>query len=120
MHPPLRIAILECDTPVPPILKSRGTYGDIFTALLKAGAKRLADKGDPGVEGEDRIDPQRDIETVYFDVVNDVERYPDLGERWDGVLITGSSEFESFFCFRFRVDLHSVEGRCCDLAFVDD
>ncbi|KAJ5198529.1 uncharacterized protein N7498_007646 [Penicillium cinerascens] len=37
MARPLRIAVLECDTPIPPVQAKFGTYGDIFERLLKKG-----------------------------------------------------------------------------------
>lgn len=33
----LRVAILECDTPVAPVVEQVGNYGVIFEALLKKG-----------------------------------------------------------------------------------
>ena len=86
MKPPLRVAILECDTPLAKIKEKYGGYGDMFTALLVAGANSL---GQPGV-----ISGEKGIQTQSFDVVNDLDRYPDLG-AFDAVLITGSSMFLS-------------------------
>lgn len=81
MHPPLRIAILECDTPIGRTKEKYGGYGNLFKELLSNGAKRLAEKGD----GE----PELDITT--YDVVNQ-EVYPKL-DNVDAVLLTGSSMF---------------------------
>ncbi|KAL5338618.1 class I glutamine amidotransferase-like protein [Aspergillus crustosus] len=72
---PLRIAILECDTPVDPINAKYGGYGGVFTALLKQSARELSDSA-------------LDLELSVFDVV-DKQQYPDL-ERVDAVLLSGS------------------------------
>ncbi|KAL5349125.1 hypothetical protein ACLOAV_005413 [Pseudogymnoascus australis] len=39
---PLRIAILECDTPPPGVQKTHGSYGGLFTALLRDAASSLS------------------------------------------------------------------------------
>lgn len=87
MKPPLRIAILECDTP---LAETRGKYGGycgVFKALLAAGADSL--------EQPDVISSEKGLEISCFDVVDKME-YPDL-EEVDAVLITGSRE-----CLPFR------------------
>ncbi|KAI5303417.1 hypothetical protein KEM56_007565 [Ascosphaera pollenicola] len=81
---PLRVAILECDTPVPPVLEKVGTYGDIFTALLTNAAAAVED--DARKEGK----PENiTVQTSRYDVVRDPETYPKLDDI-DAVLITGS------------------------------
>ena len=75
----LRIAILECDTPIDPIKQQYGTYGDVFATLLKKG---LA--GFPPTESKPSL------EVTKWDVV-DKKQYPKL-EDIDGILMTGSSE----------------------------
>lgn len=84
---PLRVAILECDTPVPPVLEKVGTYGDIFTALLKNAAAAVQE--DAKKEGKSE---QIAVQTSTYDVVRDPDTYPKLDDI-DAVLITGSSEF---------------------------
>jgi len=81
---PLRIAILECDTPLDGTRAKYGGYGGVFTALLKAGADALDYPGISSTSG---------LELSTFDVVTKQE-YPSL-ENIDGVLITGS-RFSSF------------------------
>ncbi|KAG9246570.1 class I glutamine amidotransferase-like protein [Calycina marina] len=76
---PLRIAILKCDTPIPAVYSKYGTYGDIFTTLLKAGADTLSYTGLSSTSG---------LELSAFDVVF-AQEYPSL-ENIDGVLISGS------------------------------
>lgn len=81
MKPPLRIAILECDTPNPKTRKKYGGYGGVFKAMLEAGADAL---DMPNV-----ISSKRGLEITTWDVVN-TESYPKL-ENIDAVLLTGSS-----------------------------
>ena len=76
---PLRIAILECDTPMDPVRAKYGDYGDIFTALLKAGADALEYPG---------LSSSAGLIISSFDVVTKQE-YPSLGDI-DAILITGS------------------------------
>jgi hypothetical protein len=81
MKPPLRIAILECDTPPPDVVNRFGTYGNIFKTLLDAGAD--------GLKQPDLLSSKKGLELSSFDVVYDT-KYPDL-EDVDAVLISGSS-----------------------------
>jgi hypothetical protein len=81
MKTPLRIAILECDTPPAALVEKYGRYDRIFATLLEAAA---ADLG---------LSPKQDLELSAFDVVT-AQEYPDL-EKVDAVLISGSSEFLS-------------------------
>lgn len=78
MRPPLRIAVLECDTPVDKVKAKFGTYGDIFKLLLGASASTL--------EG---LNAQSDLEITKWDIVNGTD-YPNL-EDIDAILLTGSS-----------------------------
>jgi hypothetical protein len=82
MRPPLRIAVLECDTPLPNTESRYHGYGGVFTALLKSSAEKL-----------DRLDPETDLQISKWDIVDGIE-YPKL-EDIDAVLLTGSST--SFF-----------------------
>jgi hypothetical protein len=76
---PLRIAILECDTPLDKTYATYGSYGGVFTALLNAGADALNHPGLSSKEG---------LSISCYDVVN-AQEYPSLDDI-DGVLITGS------------------------------
>ncbi|PGH02421.1 hypothetical protein AJ79_07653 [Helicocarpus griseus UAMH5409] len=80
MRPPLRIAVLESDTPLDNTRAKYGGYGGVFEALLWASAKQL--------NQPDKIDPSSGLEISKWDVVND-DKYPSL-EDIDAVLITGS------------------------------
>lgn len=74
-----RIAVLECDTPIPSVIDSRGTYGDILKTLLVEGAARARGQ-QPG------LSPQ--IST--YDVVT-AQEYPKIDDV-DAVLLSGSSK----------------------------
>lgn len=79
MKPPLRIAVLECDTPLTGTREKYGGYGGVFTSLLKAGADSL---------DSDQISSKHGLDISSWNVVNKLE-YPDM-ETADAVLITGS------------------------------
>ncbi|KAL1973660.1 hypothetical protein VTN31DRAFT_6295 [Thermomyces dupontii] len=83
MRPPLRIAVLECDTPLPNTHAKYGGYGGVFESLLRESAKKLADDNEPY-----QLDPDRDLQISKWDVVND-DKYPKL-EDIDAILISGS------------------------------
>lgn len=74
---PLRIAILECDTPPPGVQKTHGSYGGLFTALLRDAASSLSP---PLAES--------DVVISAYDVVKEI--YPPSLDDLDGILMTGS------------------------------
>ena len=77
MAPLVRLAMLECDTPLTRTREKYGGYGGVFTAQLYAGA--------------DALDiPHSDLEISLWDVVNHMDKYPSLDDI-DAILITGSS-----------------------------
>lgn len=78
----LRLAILECDVPIQPVLAARGTYGDIFEKVLGASI-------DEHKKRQDNLE----IEISKWDVVNGA-KYPNVNEI-DGMLLTGSSRLHS-------------------------
>ena len=78
--PKLRIAVLECDTPIGNTKAKYGGYGNMFEELLVKGAEEVR-KG--------RDVPELDVRK--FNVV-DEELYPGL-EEVDVVLLSGSREF---------------------------
>ena len=79
---PLRVAILECDTPIGRTKEKYGGYGNLFKELLHNGVEEVRAKD--GVEV-----PELDVRK--YDVVND-ELYPKL-EDVDAVLLSGSREY---------------------------
>ena len=76
---PIRLAILECDTPLPNTKAKFGGYGGVFQFLVKSGARAL---GKP--------DPEHGFDFSNHQIEADPENYPDLNEL-DAILITGSS-----------------------------
>ncbi|KAI9821802.1 MAG: hypothetical protein M1827_002383 [Pycnora praestabilis] len=80
MQPPLRIAILECDTPLDRTRAKYGGYGGVFQALLSAGADAL---GHPGLSSSNK-----DLAITNWNVENN-DTYPVLHDI-DAILITGS------------------------------
>lgn len=81
MRPPLRIAVLECDTPVPKIDQKYSGYHGVFSVLLRESAQTLSPQ---------QLDPDTGMDISRWDVVNKQE-YPKL-EDVDALLLTGSSE----------------------------
>ena len=99
---PLRIAILECDTPAERT-RARyggGGYGAVFKALLDAGASEVSK-----VSGPDELM----LQLTYWDVVSE-KRYPQI-EDVDGVLLTGSRM--CFFFFFFFFSIPKIIILCC-------
>lgn len=90
MRSPLRIAVLECDTPLPNADSRYDGYGGVFTALLKYSAKTL--------NQPDRLDPEIDLQISRWEIMNGVE-YPKL-EDVDAVLLSGSSTYLSRLILR--------------------
>lgn len=76
---PLRLAVLECDTPQPQTRARHDNYTGVFAALLGAAARTL--------------DPPADLAALAsitgYDVVNELHTYPALDDV-DAVLLTGS------------------------------
>lgn len=82
---PLRIAVLECDTPLDMTRhKYGGGYGGVFRALLESGAAALAEEEQPGGSHARPVE----LEVTKYNVELE-EHYPDV-EDVDAVLITGS------------------------------
>ncbi|EEH49393.1 uncharacterized protein PADG_05472 [Paracoccidioides brasiliensis Pb18] len=80
MRAPLRIAVLECDVPLPNTKAKYGGYGGVFESLLLSGAKLL--------DQPDKFDPATGLHISKWNVMERNE-YPDL-EDIDAVLLTGS------------------------------
>ncbi len=90
MPSPIRIAILECDTPLPRTAAKYGGYGGVFTALLDASAEELGwDKSELHITTHHVVDDEKG--TAGEEEGQELrKRYPRL-EDTDAVLITGSS-----------------------------
>lgn len=78
MSTTFRLAVLECDTPVPNVNETRGSYGEVFRQLLSKGLNGLGERGS-----------QVQLDLSKWDVVAE-QKYPQLGDI-DGILLTGSS-----------------------------
>ncbi|KAL4919842.1 class I glutamine amidotransferase-like protein [Aspergillus aurantiobrunneus] len=79
-RPPLRIAILECDTPPATSNAKYGGYGGVFTTLLHSSIQELHKPAS--------VDPTSILEISSYDVVT-AQAYPDLNNI-DAILLTGS------------------------------
>lgn len=69
----MRLAVLLCDTPAPPVLEEDGDYHRIFDTWLRG------------------VSPSVDFTLEAFDVVNRME-YPPDEAKYDGILLTGSGQ----------------------------
>ncbi|KAF8938364.1 hypothetical protein BGZ58_001040 [Dissophora ornata] len=76
----IRIALLVCGTPIPPVAEAFGEYPAIFRALLLQGLEEL--------KKQNAIDQDTDLVLGGFDVREDI--YPQLNE-WDAIMISGSA-----------------------------
>lgn len=81
MRVPLRIAILECDTPLRKTHSQYNGYREVFQALLDSSVKTL--------NHPDQLILENGLEVSGWDVYRSQE-YPRL-EDIDAVLLTGSS-----------------------------
>lgn len=82
MRQRLRLAILECDTPLPNTAERYGGgYGGVFKALLSSAAK---------AEGHGEVDNVLDIS--MWQIEKEGATYPDL-DKVDALLLTGSRTF---------------------------
>jgi hypothetical protein len=71
----LRVAVLECDTPIDPVRERYGSYGNLFQTLLETGFETLG----AAVE----------LDVTKWDAVA-ASRFPDP-EETDALVLTGSS-----------------------------
>ncbi|CAO3567794.1 unnamed protein product [Mortierella alpina] len=77
----LRIALLVCGTPIPPVAENFGEYPVIFKSLLAAGLDKLKQRG--------LVEPSSELILEGFDVRED--KYPERLKDWDAILISGSA-----------------------------
>lgn len=80
MQPPLRIAILETDSPNADFQSKYGSYGDAFVRLLSNASMTLNPPLGPN-----------DLQFTKWDVERNPDYYPDL-EEVDALLIGGSQD----------------------------
>ncbi|PWY96622.1 class I glutamine amidotransferase [Aspergillus sclerotioniger CBS 115572] len=77
---PLRIAVLECDTPVEKVNIKYGGYRGVFSLLLRESAAALGQS--------EKLDPETGLEISGWDVVT-AQEYPNL-EDVDAIVLSGS------------------------------
>lgn len=92
--PTFRVAILECDTPLDKVLNKYGSYGDIFTAILKQASEEVSSEAGEKVQ----------VECTNYDVVTKQE-YPEDLDKVDAILMTGSSK-----SFRIHIEYGILPG----------
>lgn len=80
MKLPLRIAVLECDTPLEKTQAKYGGYGGVFKQLLQRGADKLGHPGLSSTEG---------MELTVFNVESNPGVFPKM-EDIDAIILTGS------------------------------
>jgi hypothetical protein len=78
---PLKIAILDCDIPVPNVYAAHNHYSDIFASLLRDAAAQ-----NPEFAG-------LELEFTRYDSVRGEEPSHSELQKLDGVLITGSGAY---------------------------
>lgn len=78
---PIRVALLVCGTPIPPVAEPYGDYPIIFSNLLQDGLKELKERK--------AVDASAEVVLEAFDVREDI--YPERPTDYDGILITGSA-----------------------------
>jgi hypothetical protein len=85
MPTPLKIAILDCDIPVPNVYAARNYYSDIFATLLRDAAAQSPDfKG-------------LKLEFTRYDSMKGKEPSHDELQNLDGVIVTGSGKYCEHF-----------------------
>ncbi|KAG0057607.1 60S ribosomal protein L16B [Gryganskiella cystojenkinii] len=77
----IRVALLVCGTPIPPVAEPFGDYPVQFRNLLLAGLDQL--------KAKQALDPETTLVLEGFDVREDI--YPKDLADWDGILISGSA-----------------------------
>lgn len=86
--PPIRIAILECDTPQPATHAKYGGFGGLFSALFNAAADTLSTTKSPtGCPPHPTHFSRSDLQFSIFDVVK--QECPDLKDI-DAIVISGA------------------------------
>ncbi|KAI1300573.1 putative class I glutamine amidotransferase [Xylaria venustula] len=99
---PIRLAILEADTPAPGIKAKYQSYGGVFTHLFQRACAALPHP----VPLESRLT------LSAHDIVNDLTAYPDP-ETIDAILITGS-KYNAFDNDEWIIRLVQFTKRCLE------
>ncbi|XXG99384.1 hypothetical protein Hte_005721 [Hypoxylon texense] len=104
---PIRLAILEADTPVPGVQAKYGSYGGVFTHLFERACAALAPAPQPLASV---------LALSAHDVVRDPSAYPDP-EAVDAVLISGS-KYSAYENDEWIVRLVQYTRRCLETGRV--
>jgi hypothetical protein len=99
---PVRLALLEADTPVPGIKAKYQSYGGVFTHLFKRACASFAHP----------VSLESQLSLSSHDIVNDLNAYPDP-ESIDAILITGS-KFNAFDNDEWILRLVQFTKRCLE------
>ncbi|KAI3332394.1 putative class I glutamine amidotransferase [Xylariaceae sp. AK1471] len=99
---PVRLALLEADTPVPGIKAKYQSYGGVFTHLFKRACASFAQP----------VPLESQLALSSHDIVNDLTAYPDP-ETIDAILITGS-KYNAFDNDEWIIHLVQFTKRCLE------
>lgn len=99
---PIRLAILEADTPIPPIKAKYQSYGGVFTHMFKQACASLPRP----------VPLESQLALSSHDIVNDPTAYPDP-ETIDAVLITGA-KYNAFDSDEWIERLVQFTKRCLE------
>ncbi|KAK5625386.1 hypothetical protein RRF57_001102 [Xylaria bambusicola] len=102
LNTPIRLAILEADTPVPGIKAKYQSYGGVFTYLFKRACASLPHP----------IPLDSCLTLSAHDIVNDPTAYPDP-ETIDAILITGA-KYNAFDSDEWIARLVQYTKRCLE------
>ncbi|KAI1181447.1 putative class I glutamine amidotransferase [Nemania serpens] len=99
---PIRLAILEADTPIPPIKAKYQSYGGVFTHMFKRACASLSRP----------VPLESQLTLSSYDIVNDLTAYPDP-ETIDAILITGA-KYNAFDSDEWIERLVQFTKRCLE------
>ncbi|KAJ8119302.1 hypothetical protein ONZ43_g3721 [Nemania bipapillata] len=102
LNAPVRLAILETDTPIPAIAATYHSYGGVFTHMFK---RACASYSHP-------VPLESQLTLSSYNVVNNLTAYPDL-ESIDAILITGA-KYNAFDSDEWILRLAEFTKRCLD------
>ncbi|KAI0873568.1 putative class I glutamine amidotransferase [Hypoxylon argillaceum] len=99
---PIRLAILEADTPIPAIQAKYHSYGGVFTHMFE---RACASYSHP-------VSLESQLALSSHDIVNDLDAYPDP-ETIDAILITGA-KYNAFDSDEWIIRLVQFTKRCLE------
>ncbi|RWA03277.1 hypothetical protein EKO27_g11828 [Xylaria grammica] len=102
LNAPIRLAILEADTPVPGIRAKYQSYGGVFTHMFKRACASFSHP----------VPLESQLTLSSHDIVNDPTAYPDP-ETIDAILITGA-KYNAFDSDEWIVRLTQFTKRCLE------